>query len=142
VNTGQTMLDKNADFDKIQATLANGGVLSIVGDQDAGSRGVFVNFFGRPASTFKSIALLSLEFSAPISVFGAARVGDPMYYHVYLEDVIMPEEYNDRPDAVKAITERFTAALERMIRRHPEQYFWLHRRWKHQPPQKKSQQAA
>ena len=52
--------------------------------------------------------------------------------------MILPEEYQGRPDALPAITQRFTSALERMIRRAPEQYFWLHRRWKHQPKAKKS----
>ena len=56
-----------------------------------------------------------------------------MQYLAMVEDVIYPEEYADRPDAVKAITQRFTTALENMVRQYPEQYFWLHRRWKHQP---------
>jgi KDO2-lipid IV(A) lauroyltransferase len=42
---------------------------------------------------------------------------------------------------VKAITQRYTAALERLVRRHPEQYFWLHRRWKHQPPARRVKAA-
>jgi len=52
---------------------------------------------------------------------------------VEVEDLIDPRDYADRSDAVQAITQQYTAALERLIRRHPEQYFWLHRRWKHQP---------
>jgi KDO2-lipid IV(A) lauroyltransferase len=92
-----------------------------------------VDFFGRPASTFKSIALLSLEYNAPIMVFGAARIGHPLKYRVYFEDLILPEDYAGHVDPVRAITERYTQALERLVRRHPEQYFWLHRRWKHQP---------
>jgi KDO2-lipid IV(A) lauroyltransferase len=100
-----------------------------------------VDFFGRPASTFKSIALLSLEYSAPILVLGAARIGWPMRYTVYLEDLILPEEYADHPNALRAITERYSRALERLVRRHPEQYFWLHRRWKNQPA-KPHRQAA
>src|SRR5262249_2961147 len=77
--------------------------------------------------------LLSLEYQAPIFVFGAARVGEPMKYLIYREDVIHPEEYADHPDAPRAITQRYTRALERLVRRHPAQYFWLHRPWKHQP---------
>ncbi len=140
--TGQVILDKSTDYDKIMDTLRRGGNLGILGDQDAGARGQFVDFFGRPASTFKSIALLSLEYSAPILVFGAARVGDPMQYRLYIEDVILPEEYSAAPDATRRITQRYTAALERMVRRHPEQYFWLHRRWKHEPPVRKAKRAA
>jgi KDO2-lipid IV(A) lauroyltransferase len=55
------------------------------------------------------------------------------YFAVVAEDVIDPREYAGRPDAVRAITERYTAALERLVRRYPEQYFWVHRRWKSQP---------
>jgi KDO2-lipid IV(A) lauroyltransferase len=141
-NTGLKLLDKSADYPRILDILARGGNLGMVGDQDAGQRGLFVNFLGRPASTFKSIALLSLKFGAPLLVLGAARVGHPMQYCMYFEDIIKPEDYEHRSDAARAITERYTAALERMVRRHPEQYFWLHRRWKHQPLVKKNQQAA
>ena len=56
-----------------------------------------------------------------------------MFFQMYCADTIDPRDYANRPDAVKAITQRYTTALETMIRRHPEQYFWFHRRWKHQP---------
>jgi hypothetical protein len=92
-----------------------------------------VTFFGRPASTFKSLALLGIRYDAILLVLGAARVGQCIDYRVYLEDVIDTRDYARRSDAVHAITQRYTTALEAMIRRHPEQYFWLHRRWKHQP---------
>ena len=139
---GLTILDKTTDYPRILDLLSRGTSLGIVGDQDAGARGLFVNFFGRQASTFKSIALLALEYGAPILVEGAARIGQPMRYRLYLEDVIMPEDYANRADAPRAITQRYTDALERMVRRHPEQYFWLHRRWKHQPQEKKRKKAA
>jgi KDO2-lipid IV(A) lauroyltransferase len=132
--TGLTLLDKNRDYQKMLDILEQGGCLGLVGDQDAGPRGLFVDFLGRPASTFKSIALLSLQYRAPILVLGAARVGHPLRYELYLEDTILPEDYINRPDATQAITLRYTQALERLIRRFPEQYFWLHRRWKSEPP--------
>ena len=81
----------------------------------------------------KAVALLALEHRVPMLVIGAPRVGAPMRYEIVAEDFILPEQYEGRPDAVRSITQRFTAALERIIRTHPEQYFWLHRRWKHQP---------
>lgn len=140
--TGLALLDKNTDYPKILDILARGDGVGILGDQYAGPRGLHVDFFGRPASTFKSIALLSLEYNAPIFVFGAARIGWPMKYRIYLEDLILPEDYAHRPDATRAMTERYTRALERLVCRHPEQYFWLHRRWKQAPPQKKGKKAA
>lgn len=132
-STGQRILAKHGDFDKIQMILNEGGVLATLADQDAGQRGLFVDFFGRPASTHKAVALLALEHRVPLLVFGARKVGEPMRYQGRVEDVILPEAYNGRPDAMRAITQRFTTALERLVREAPEQYFWLHRRWKHQP---------
>jgi KDO2-lipid IV(A) lauroyltransferase len=139
--TGQRLLAKNGDFERIQGLLESGGVVATLADQDAGPRGVFVDFFGRPASTHKAVALLALEYNVPLVVAGTPRVREPMFYQVIVEEVIDPAEYAGRPDAVPALTQRYTAALERLIRRHPEQYFWLHRRWKHQPPQKKAKAA-
>jgi KDO2-lipid IV(A) lauroyltransferase len=140
--TGQTILDKNGKFTEMQELLDNGGVMATLGDQDAGQRGQFVDFFGRPASTHKAIAVFSLHNQVPLVVLGIAQVGEPMRHALVVEDVIRPEEYASERDPVRAITQRFTSALERIIRRHPEQYFWLHRRWKHQPAQKKAKKVA
>src|SRR6266545_3105783 len=135
--TGQTILDKERDFQQIEAVLRSGGVLATLADQDAGQRGVFVDFFGRPASTHRAVALLALEHGAAMAVTGTPRVAEPLRYRVITEDILLPEDYERDPNAMRAITARYTAALERLIRAHPEQYFWLHRRWKHQPQAKK-----
>jgi Kdo2-lipid IVA lauroyltransferase/acyltransferase len=150
--TGQKILAKKGDFNQIQELLGASGVLATLADQDAGQRGQFVEFFGRPASTHKAVALLALEFNTPLLVTGVPRVGqgefnghrfeEPARYRIILSDYIDPEEYAGRPDAVKAITQRYTTALERVIRVAPEQYFWLHRRWKHQPAVRKGKKAA
>jgi KDO2-lipid IV(A) lauroyltransferase len=139
--TGQKVLAKHGDFEEMQNLLAAKGVLATLADQDAGQRGVFVPFFNRPASTHKAVALLALEYNVPLLVTGTPKVGEPMRYQVIAEELILPEEYRDRPNAVAAITQRYTAALERLVRRHPEQYFWLHRRWKHQPATRKKKAA-
>ncbi len=141
-STGQKLLAKHGDFEQMQAILDAGGVIATLADQDAGQRGLFVEFFNRPASTHKAIALLALEHRVPIVVTGTPRVGKGLQYQVEVEDVILPEEYECQSDAVRAMTQRFTSALERLVRRHPEQYFWLHRRWKHQPKEKKGKKAA
>lgn len=148
--TGQTVIAKKDDFDRLTDVLRGGGKVCTLADQDAGPRGLFVDFFGRPASTHKAVALMALEFDAPLTVIGVPRVPAPpgtpgggavMYYAVTCADVIDPREYAGRPDAVRAITERYTAALERLVRAHPEQYFWLHRRWKTRPAVRKAKAA-
>jgi KDO2-lipid IV(A) lauroyltransferase len=140
--TGQTVIAKKDDFDRLTGVLSAGGKVATLADQDAGPRGVFVDFFGRPASTHKAVALMAIEFGAKLAVVGVPRTAvDPVSadgqwrpgYRIVCEEVIDPAGYTGRPDAVAAITARYSAALERLIRRHPEQYFWLHRRWKSQP---------
>jgi KDO2-lipid IV(A) lauroyltransferase len=139
--TGQKLLAKHGDFAKMQSILDAAGVIATLADQDAGQRGLFVDFFGRPASTHKAIALLALEHRVPLLVVGARKIGEPMRYELMLEDQILPEDYDNRPDAVTAITQRFTSALEKIVRTAPEQYFWLHRRWKHQPARSRKKVA-
>lgn len=131
--TGQKILAKKGDFDQMQAILDTGGVIATLADQDAGARGQFVDFFGRPASTHKAVALLSLEHQVPLVVVGARKIGEPMRYELMIEDVIFPEDYANDPNALKNLTQRYTSSFERIVRTAPEQYFWLHRRWKHQP---------
>lgn len=140
--TGQRVLAKKGDFDQMTDLLRSGAVLATLADQDAGARGLFVDFFGRPASTHKAIALLSLEFDVPLIVAAVPRVEEPLHYHIVIADVIDPRDYAGRPDAVREITQRYTSALQREIAKYPEQYFWLHRRWKHQPKASVKRRAA
>lgn len=132
--TGQTILSKTGDFERIQKALVDRRVLIMVGDQSAGPRGYFVDFFGRPASTHKSIAILSMQYDAPIVVGCARRDREGFHYEVSSSSILDPRDYQDRGDGAWAMTRDFTALLEEVIRRSPEQYLWLHNRWKHVPP--------
>ncbi|QDV34141.1 lysophospholipid acyltransferase family protein [Tautonia plasticadhaerens] len=140
--TGQKMIAKKGGSEAMIDVLASGGLLSMLADQDAGPKGLFVPFFGRPASTFKAIALLAIEYNAPIVVGGARRIGDDFRYVVELEEVIEIDPEDASPDLIPELTRRYTAALERMVRRDPTQYLWLHRRWKHQPQPKRTKHRA
>ena len=131
--TGQLLVPKSGGFDQMEETLRSGKVLSFLADQDAGQRGLYVDFFGRPASTHKAIALLAIEHQAPVVVGVARRIGPGFRYEIRCEDIIDPADLAGSPDDVRALTQRFTSALERLIRQDPTQYLWLHRRWKHQP---------
>jgi len=131
--TGQLLVPKRGGFDHEIEVLKNNGILSFLADQDAGQRGVFVEFFGRPASTHKVIALLAIEHQAPVVVGVARRIGPGFRYEFRCEDVIDPADLTGTPDDVRILTQRYTSALERLIRQDPTQYLWLHRRWKSQP---------
>lgn len=130
---GLRLLSKAGVSAEAEDILQRGGTIGFVADQDAGRKGVFVDFFGQPASTYKSIALLAMACDTPIVVGAARRAGDRFYYDLLVERIIMPEEWADQRDPLKWITQEYSSALEALIRRAPEQYLWLHRRWKTAP---------
>jgi len=105
---------------------------------------VFTDFFGKPASTIKSIALLALQHDALIVVGGAWRLPrDKQRESRWVEFSLMTSALIDSrdftsKDAVPEITQAYTTALEKLIRCAPEQYFWVHRRWKSEPRTKKT----
>jgi KDO2-lipid IV(A) lauroyltransferase len=114
---------------RIPEALREGKTVALVADQDAGERGVFVPFMGREASTFRGPARLALSQDVPL-FFGAALRSERGYSAV-LEPVERPA---DRGDAELEFTRRWVGRLEAHVRRHPQQYFWFHRRWKTRPP--------
>jgi len=132
--TGQTILSKFGATDLMMRVIESQQPLCFLADQHAGKRGVWVDFFGRKASTYRSIALLALQMNCPIAVGGAWRLGNRFRFHGEINDVIDPRDYADDPDAVEKITARYTRSLERLIRNAPEQYLWMHRRWRDPPP--------
>ena len=137
--SGQKILMKSGVTEEALAELRRGRHLGFIADQDAGRRGFFVDFFGRKASAYKSIAYLAMEQNIPIIVGGAYRVGDRFRYRMVVTDTIHPDEHPKGVDGAMAITQRYTTALERLVRHAPEQYLWVHRRWKTRPPKERKQ---
>ena len=145
-DTGHRLYLKKGASDDMVDLLEAGGNLALACDQDAGPKGMFVDFFGRPASTFKSIALMAMQYDAIIVVGYGMRLPDDFEnsrwsrFEIGCEEVIDPREI-DAKDELREITQRYTSALERIVRRCPEQYFWVHRRWK-TPPELRKQMRA
>lgn len=141
-HTGHRLISKVGGSQQMVQYLENRGCLAMLGDQDAGPRGMFVDFFGVPASTFKSLALVALQHQAVICVCYARRVEDDfensrwVNFEIGCEEIIDPLEL-DCDDEIREITERYTQALERIVRLAPEQYLWVHRRWKSAPAKRK-----
>lgn len=131
--SGLTLLYKKGVTAVAPQVLDEGGTLCFIADQDAGRKGLFVEFFHRPASTYKSIGLLAMQKRVPVVVGYGARTRKGFHYELAIERVIQPHEWEGQPDPLRWVTQEFTRTLETIIRRHPEQYLWVHRRWKHQP---------
>jgi KDO2-lipid IV(A) lauroyltransferase len=117
----------------LQEVLRSGGRVAFIADQNAGDQGLFVPFFGRLASSYKSIGLLAMRYEVPIVCGFAPRLAGRFEYELTTTDVIRPDDWADRPDPLYYITARYNRAMEMMIRRAPEQYLWVHRRWKSRP---------
>jgi len=138
-STGNSLILKDGAGSELSEIMEQCGMASLLCDQDAGRTGVFVDFFGRPASTFKSIALLALQYNALVVVGGAYRLPESQQkncrwirFSLATQDIIDPADFQGA-NGINELTQRFTSSLENLIRKAPEQYFWVHRRWKTPP---------
>src|SRR4029079_18601184 len=103
-------------------------------NETAAAKALFVPFSGRLASSYKSIGLLAVRNNVPIVVGSAVRLpGNRFKYELECSDVIEPAEWADQPDPLFYVVARFNRAMETMIRKTPEQYLWMHRRWRSRP---------
>lgn len=129
--TGQYIIDKNEGYEDILTVLGQNGVMAFLADQSAGKKGAWVNFFNRPASAYKAMALLSMQYDAPIFICFATRTDDrPMHFTMRMVDSLDPRELPPDISTVQQITQWHASRLEEQIRLVPNQYWWLHNRWK------------
>ena len=129
--TGQYIIDKNEGYEDILTVLGQNGVMAFLADQSAGKKGAWVNFFNRPASAYKAMALLSMQYDAPIFICFATRTDDrPMHFTMRMVDSLDPRELPPDISTVQQITQWHASRLEEQIRLAPNQYWWLHNRWK------------
>jgi len=135
---GTTIINAAGGAREILKALRKNSFVAILADQDAGRDGLFVEFLGRKASTPKGPALLALKTGASI-LFGVdVRVAGGRHCAI-----IQPLRLDGLPGAtsenVQTITQAYTAMLEQYVRLYPDQWFWMHRRWKTLPPKEEVQ---
>jgi len=135
--TGQHLISKDGAADAMLNVLGGGGIVGVLADQYAGTKGCWVEFFGHPASAHKAIALLSLANDVPLVVCSCRRTQRPLHFEQRVHAVFDPRTAPPEMQNVKAITQWFTHEFEKFIREEPEQYWWLHRRWKDNRPAKR-----
>ncbi len=121
---GLNIVQPGASVKQLVQALKNGEGIGLISDQDAGARGVFVDFFGEKASTPVGAAQLALKYGAPLVVSMTRRLEAGRYQSIFREVAL------EEGDSAESVTQRFTAVMEDIIRETPEQYFWMHRRWK------------
>jgi KDO2-lipid IV(A) lauroyltransferase len=138
---GQKIIDKKGASELMTNLTSNGAALGFIADQDAGRKGIFVDFFGRKASTYKSIGLLAITNNVPIAVAYSRRLDNRFYFEIGVKRIIFPEEWAEKDDPLEWVTAEYTKAIEEFVREDPSQYWWLHRRWKHQPNEAKQKKV-
>jgi KDO2-lipid IV(A) lauroyltransferase len=133
--TGVALIDKRRALRPVLTALGQGHIVGILLDQNASRReGVFVPFFGRPASTSRSIALLAVRTGTPVLPIFARREAGGRHRVMVLPPLELPRS-NDVEAAVVELTARCTAAIEAAVRETPEQWLWMHNRWRTRPPE-------
>ena len=113
--------------------LRNNGFVALLSDQDAGPDGVFVDFFGRPASTPQGPAVFVLKTGAPI-IFGSAIRLPRGKHRIICKLLTFEHLHGVTPENIQKVTQSYTNLLEEAVRLYPDHWFWMHRRWKSRPP--------
>jgi KDO2-lipid IV(A) lauroyltransferase len=130
---GCKVVKKGMATREIYEHLQRNGIVGILSDQDAGKKGAFVNFFGRPTSTHRGAFTLSGKTGAVIIPTFMVRTNGA-YHRLFLES---PIEITADDESIEfEAMQKFASALEGYIRQYPEQWLWLHKRWKSTPLRK------
>jgi|KBSSwiStaDraftv2_1062776.scaffolds.fasta_scaffold01252_10 KDO2-lipid IV(A) lauroyltransferase len=132
VSNGNPVLYRRGAVRKALRLLAEGRGVGILIDQHMTSPdAIYVDFFGRPAATTSTLAALAMRTGAPIVPLFAFPLPNGRYRMIYEHPIEPPAQ--DSPDALREFTQRCTDVLEMHVRRHPELWLWMHRRWRDAP---------
>ncbi len=127
---GNSVVPMELSAREILRKLSDGQAVGILADQSAPQEGLFVSYFGRPAATHQGPAIFSLRTGAPILMGFPIRQPDGRYQVIY-EEVDQHDLNGYSVENVAELTRRHVALLEKYVRKYPEQWLWMHRRWKH-----------
>ncbi len=135
---GSITLDKTKSARTMFRALEQGELLGILADLNVQEKeGVFVDFFGIPASTTVSIAKLAIKTNAVVLPAFAVWEESKRKYVVYLEPPVEYKPDDNSPENIRDLTQKITATVEKYVRRYPEQWLWIHKRWNTRPPGEK-----
>ena len=135
--TGQYVLPTKGSAEEALQVVEAGETLALLGDHYGGKKGCWVDFFHRKASCHKAIALFSLANEIPLAVVYTLRRGGLMEFELRCVDTFDPAESDGQLDTVPDLTQWYNRHIEDSVLMAPEQYWWLHRRWKDGRKQRK-----
>jgi KDO2-lipid IV(A) lauroyltransferase len=115
-------------------SLRNNEFVALLSDQDAGREGVFIDFFGIPSSTHQGPAAFALKTGSPI-LFGTTIRLPRGKHRMVCELLTFDHLKGVTPDTIREVSQAYSSLLEKWIRLFPDQWFWMHRRWKSRPPE-------
>jgi KDO2-lipid IV(A) lauroyltransferase len=130
---GIGIIEREMALRKVLRSLRRNRFVALLADQDARRSGVFVDFFGTPASTPRGPALFALHQGCPVIPGFIIREGSR--HRAVIGPPLWPRDDLQREEAIRDLTQRLASRLEDVVRRHPDHYFWPHRRWKTRPPE-------
>ncbi|HYA14660.1 MAG TPA: lysophospholipid acyltransferase family protein [Syntrophales bacterium] len=132
-STGNTPIRKDRAMRQMLRSIKKNEILGILLDQNvAWQEGVFVDFFGRPACTNNGLALLALHTEAPVIPGYILRLKNGKYRMVIKEEMQVVRT-GDEDEDILINTQNFTRVIEDIIRQQPDQWLWIHQRWKTKP---------
>jgi len=127
---GQVLIPKKNALFALQKTLQKGTSIGMLPDQST-MKGISIDFFNRPATTTPVPAILAITYGRPVVVVACCRKKDGEHYEGFVSDPVRPGDgYESEKAEIVRITNEITRRMEVIIRKYPEQYLWMHNRWK------------
>jgi KDO2-lipid IV(A) lauroyltransferase len=131
---GNRTIDKTSAAREMLQILRDGGTLGILVDLNTLDReAIFVDFFGRPASTTFIVAKLALRTGAEVLPVFAPWDAQRKRFILIVDEPLKMEKTGDEAEDVRRLTQQYTRVVEDYVRRYPDQWLWIHRRWKTRP---------
>jgi Kdo2-lipid IVA lauroyltransferase/acyltransferase len=131
--TGNTVIYRQGTIRRVMRALQAGQGVAVLIDQHVLTKdAVYVDFFERPAATTSAVAALALRTGAPVVPVFALPLPGGRYRLIYEHPVAPPPA--DDEHAIRDFTQRCTDVLEMYVRRHPDLWLWMHRRWREEEP--------
>ena len=127
---GSTLVVMERALRESLRALSNNEIVALIADQSGPESGVYVNFFGRPASTHQGPAIFQLRSGAPMVMGILIREGLEKF-RIELEEIETTNLSGTDEEKIAELTQRHVSVLEKYIRLHPEHWLWMHKRWKH-----------